>query len=55
MFKRFREVYWKRDLIKSVIIIKIAVMLGLAATYFLPQEHAWMAGMSANLLWLWRT
>lgn len=48
------KIHWKSDIIKSIVIIKVAVMIGLVATYFLPQEHAWVVGMSANLLWLWR-
>jgi hypothetical protein len=39
----------------NVLLVKATVMVGLAASFWVPPEHSPWVAMSANLLWLWRT
>lgn len=44
-----------RRLSRDLLVLKTIIMIGLVATYFLPQDHAIVVGVTSNLLWLWRT
>lgn len=46
---------WHRKRVRQLVILKLVIMCGLLAAYFLPPTHAMFVAASANLLWLWRT
>lgn len=42
-------------IVNGVLVVKITVMVGIVASYFVPAEVAAAVGIGTNLLWLWRT
>lgn len=40
--------------IKHVFMLKLFVLIGLTAAYFLPSHYAILASCCANAIWLWR-
>ena len=41
--------------LERIIIIKLGIMVGIVASYYLPTEVAAVAGLGTNLVWLWKT
>jgi hypothetical protein len=48
-----RRVRLHRHHIRQLVILKVIIMIGILATYFLPPVHAAVVGAAANILWLW--
>lgn len=46
--------FFRKEYLKGIIILKLAIAVGLVAAYFLPAQHAWIVGIPVNLLWLYK-
>lgn len=38
----------------DVVLIKIGISLGIAAAFYLPHPWSIAAGLTSNMIWIWR-